>query len=173
MEWQNAVLNLIQKNQTNIFKIESIKLWLNSYQQAYEELYKKEKSKFWFELKPGEWVRLPPLTPKNKKTKFLRIYEALKEILEFHENEEYFQKEMLSYYEMKDSNSSLKKWVSKNEKIGSEKYSTFLLDYLDYEDNPNHLKISILGFDEEIVYVNRTDFRYTLQFITVFNQVYW
>ena len=52
---------------------------------------------------------------------------------------------------------------------------SFLTDYLDYDtdDKVYHLSIFFLNNEELEVYVDRDDFKYTLEFLETFNELYW
>jgi hypothetical protein len=154
--------------------MDKIYWWLLKYQETYAYLNEEEQSKYVTELKDGSVVRLPPLQKANEDQIFLCIYEALNFLSDFHRNEEYFRKELMRYKLISEVDIlCLKNWVADNEKIGADDYACFLLDYLDYSDTPEHLNIFLLYANDLNFYVNKEDFKYTLDFLEVFQDLYW
>jgi hypothetical protein len=175
------------------YSIGTIKRWLN----LKWEYYKKIKDNWNCNLCPTE-KSLPCICDKpDKEYIFTLVYEKLDEIRRYHKNEEYFRKELLEYEEIKHSEVKLKIWTFKNEKFGIDDYLTFKEEYLGYEyDNrentnlrvfgPNKLTLDIVPniFRKQIgkvgkrktdfeIYIHRNDFKYTLEFIEVFCELFW
>ena len=55
------------------------------------------------------------------------------------------------------------------------KFTCFLVDYLDYDedDKVEHLNVFIHSLKELDIYVNRQDFKFTLKFLEIFDELYW
>lgn len=154
--------------------MDKIYWWLLKYQETYVFLNEEEQSKYVTELKDSSAVRLPPFQKTNEDQVFLCIYEALDVLSDFHRNEEYFRKELMRYKSISEVDIlSLKNWIADNEKIGANDYACFLLDYLDYSDTPEHLSIFLLHAKDLNFYVNKEDFKNTLNFLEVFQDLYW
>lgn len=154
--------------------MDKIHWWLLKHHEIYTVLNEEEQGKDVTELKNGIRVRLPSFQTPNENQVFLCIYEALDTLSGFHRNEEYFRRELVRYKSISESQSLfIKKWVADNEKIGADDYACFLLDYLDYSDTPEHLNVFFLYAKDLDFYVNKRDFRYTLQFLEIFNKHYW
>ncbi|WP_424492723.1 hypothetical protein [Salinimicrobium sp. GXAS 041] len=154
--------------------MDKIHWWLLKFKESYQLLDEKEQSRYVAELEDGSVARLPPFQTPNEKQVFLCIYEALDTISDFHRNEEYYQRELVRYKSISKADTlSLKKWVADNEKLGAEDYDCFLLDYLDYSDTPKHLSIFFLYAKDLNFYVNRKNFKYTLIFLEIFQDLYW
>lgn len=162
--------NLITDKITSISKIE---FWL----LQYSELYKKTSDFFYsqhlFKMEDGSTVRLPPLGEPTDQEKFLDLYKALDTICGFHRNEKYFKQELEEYQKIKDSQSDLKKWIAKNEDLGAEKYVCFLVDYLDYSENTEHISVYVHSSKDLEIYIDRQDFENTIEFLEIFNELYW
>ena len=167
---------LLQLNKNKIFSINRIEWWLLKYSNFYRQVLDFiESEKEIFELGHRSNVRLPPLkeATSNSEKKFLILYEALDTVSEFHRYEKYFQQEILKYHKIKYSKSDLKNWVAKNETLGTEKYVCFLIDYLDYSENPVHLNIYLNTLNELNIYIDRQEFKNTIDFLEIFNELYW
>ncbi len=84
-------------------------------------------------------------------------------------------KKWLNIIKSKISHSELKHWVAKNEDLGAEKYVCFLMDYLDYDENneEEHLKLFLLELSELEIYIDRQDFKNTIDFLEIFIELYW
>ncbi len=160
-------------NNSKVFSINEIEWWLLKYSDFYKSTYDFVQRQHIFKTDNGSIVRLPPLGKLTDKEKFLELYKALDTISEFHRNEKYFEQELTEYQKIKNSQSDLKKWVVKNQDLGADKYVCFLVDYLDYSENAEHLNIYIRSSKEIEIYVDRQDFRNTIEFLEKFNELYW
>ncbi|MEP2280966.1 hypothetical protein [Maribacter sp.] len=162
--------NLKKNGPLSISKVE---WWLLKYLDLYKKTYDFVHSQHLFKLDDGSTVRLPSLGRTTKQEEFLDLYEALDTICEFHRKEQYFEQEINEYQKIKDSQSDLKNWITKNEYLGAEKYVCFLVDYLDYSENAEHLNIYVHSSKELDIYIDRQDFRNTIEFLEIFNELYW
>ena len=156
-----------------VFKISKIEWWLLKYSEFYKRTSDFVYSQHLFKMDDGSTVRLPPFGEPTDQEKFLDLYKALDIICEFHRNEKYFKQELTDYQKIKDSQSDLKKWIAKNECLGAEKYICFLVDYLDYSENAEHLNIYVHSSKELEIYIARQDFKNTIEFLEIFNELYW
>lgn len=154
--------------------MDKIHWWLLKHKESYAKLNVEEQNRYTTQLEDGSVVRLPPFHKPNEDQIFLCIYEALDILSKFHRNEEYFQRELAKYKSISVADTlSLKNWIADHEKIGADDYACFLLDYLDYSDTPEHLGIFFLYAKDLEFYVNKGDFKYTLEFLEVFQNHYW
>jgi hypothetical protein len=173
MEWLSKFKNL---KSNSLYSIDKINLWLLKYSDSYKKtIHFIESKKEEFELEDASSVWLPPIKEpiSNSEKKFIILYGVLNTISEFHRNEKYFEQEMTEYHKIKHSKSDLKKWVAKNETLGAEKYVCFLIDYLDYSENPVHLNIYLNTLNELNIYIDRQEFKNTIDFLEIFNELYW
>ncbi|MDN3724804.1 hypothetical protein QRD02_10450 [Aequorivita sp. SDUM287046] len=159
----------------NVFSTSIIEWWLLKYSDFYKQTYGFVYSQHLFKMDDGSTVRLPPFGKPTDEEKFIDLYQALDTISELHRNEKYFDLQMVEYHKIKDSQSDLKNWVAANENFGSEKYVCFLIDYLDYDENnkEEHLKIFLLESTDLEIYIDRQDFKNTIDFLETFNELYW
>jgi len=156
-----------------IIPITQVEWWLLKYSDFYKKTSDFVYSQHLFKMDDGSIVRLPPFGEPTDQDKFLDLYNALDTICEFHRNEKYFEQELTEYQKIKDSQSELKNWIAKNEDLGAEKYVCFLVDYLDYSENVEHLNIYAHTSKELEIYIDRQDFRNTIKFLEIFNELYW
>lgn len=164
--------NLLNYGFINMSKIE---WWLLKHSNNYRKTHDFAYSQHLFTNDDGSVIQLPPLGKPTDEEKFLDLYNSLDTLSEFQRNEKYFEQEMLNYHKIKNSHSDLKNWVAKNEEFGADRYLCFLIDYLDYDENDEeeHLKVFLLKSKELEIYVDRQDFKNTIDFLEIFNELYW
>ena len=169
------IKRFLDLSETSVFTIKDIDGWLFHYSELYETTHDLFYNKYLFELEDGSKVRLPPVEKKTEEENFLHLYDALNAISKFHKNERYFEEQMAQYQKIKNYKNHLKNWIENNEHLGSDQYACFLLDYLDYDedDKVEHLKIHVLSSVPLEVYVDRNNFKYTIEFLEAFNALYW
>ena len=118
-------------------------------------------------------IRLPPLHLKpSKETQFLDLYTELNTINNLYQKEKYFQLQVEIFSALKSS-SGIKKWLKRNEKLGTEEFVCFEIDYLDYAEECYHLQIINPTKRIESISIERDDFKYTLEFLKTFNNNYY
>jgi len=173
MDWKEITEGFNYLHNDKIFDIQEINFWIELNRSLYIKENKLLLSKYWHQLSDGQIVRLPPKTENIDKNNFLEVYEELEIISEFHTWEKYFKMELSGFDNIRKSRLKLKEWLLKNEKIGSDKFCTFLLDYLDYDDDPDHLNVYVPSSKSFEIFINKNDFKYTLEFLFNFNKYYW
>lgn len=163
------------KKTKKVYTISYINNWLLTYSDIYIRTYKMFYQQYRFELEDGSVGRLPPCGKTTEQEKFLDLYEALNSISEFHRNEAYFEQQMILYQEIKKSNLDIMEWVINNKELGSNKYITFLIDYLDYDvdEKVEDLKVFVPSLKNINIYIARKEFKNTLKFLETFNELYW
>jgi hypothetical protein len=186
----NFNIKILQTKSINIaqafFEIEKLKVdfllsmpkiewWLLKYSDQYKKITKKESNEHLFQLDDCKMVSLPPFWEKTENQTFLDLYSALNELSNFHRFENYFKQQMSELRSIKSSKIGLKKWLLHNEKLGTEKFACFLIDYLDYDedDKIEHLNIFVDSAKELNIYVDKADFKNTVDFLENFNELYW
>jgi len=164
-----------QLQRNHIFSMNQIDWWLLKYSGLQKETHDLIYGQHIFELEDGSTVRLPPFGKKSDQEIFLDLYESLDTISQFRINEKYFEQEMTTYHQIKKSKSDLKTWAAKNEDYGADKYVCFLLDYLDYDEDEKveHLNVFVRSSQEIDIFIDRQDFRHTIEFLEIFNDLYW
>ena len=169
------IAELAELSEVGKIKMPQIEWWLLKYSELYKITYGHVHSQHLFELEDGSIVRLPPFGKPTDQEIFLDLYKALDTISEFHRNEKYFKQEMVTYNKIKHSHSDLKNWAVKNENLGADKYVCFLVHYLDYDENDQeeHLSVYVHSAEEIDIYIDRQDFKNTIDFLEIFNELYW
>ena len=166
---------LWELSDSSVFRMSKIKGWLITYSDLYKKTYDFVYSQHLYTDYDGSIIRLPPCGIPSDEEIFLSLYESLNGIAELHENETYFEKEMVEYYKIKNSPSDIKTWIAKNQDLGAEQYVCFLIDHLDYDENGHeeHLIVYIHNLKEAQIFIDRQDFKNTIAFLEFFNELYW
>jgi hypothetical protein len=102
--------------------------------------------------------------------KFRNFYESLDDVTELHKKEPYLYGQMKVYEEVQHDSLALNKWLLQNEKYGTEDFLIFWIEWLEEDDivNPN-----ISYFSNVEVKVLAKEFKSTIQFLEIFNDLYW
>ena len=167
-----SLQELLDLGDNGIFRMNKIHWRLLKYSDYISNLITKEGEKHFYTQNESGFARLPNSSINNSIRVLISIYESLEQIAEFHKNEAYFKSELDNYKNIQDQ-ADLIKWIEKNEKIGGDEYVCFLLDYLDYAENAEHLSVFFLHAKELDIYIDNADFHYTLKFLETFNKHYW
>ena len=167
--------DIIQLNRDKVYSINQLEWWLLKYSEEYKNTKEHLQFQHLTDQIEESPIRLPSLGESNADNTFLDLYLALDEIFKFHRKEKYFEQEVLDYYKIRNSDSNVKTWISKNESFGADIYVCFLIDYLDYDENDNevHLSVNVPSLKELEIYINRVDFKNTIEFLEIFNEHYW
>tara|TARA_R110002096_G_scaffold434449_1_gene656038 strand:+ start:1147 stop:1722 length:576 start_codon:yes stop_codon:yes gene_type:complete len=175
MKLDSLISELFELKKNGILSISIIEWWLLKYSEFYKKTYDFVYSQHLFTTDDGSVIRLPPFGKATDEEKFLELFKALDTICELNRNEQYFEQELTEYQKIKNSQSELKNWVTKNEYLGADKYVCFLIDYLDYDENDQeeHLNIYVSSLKELEIYIDRKDFKNTIDFLEIFNELYW
>lgn len=164
-EFYNLSLN-------GLYKMAVINKWLTKYHSLFHNLSQLHSKMYLIEIDKS-LIRLPPLHLKpSKETQFLDLYTELNTINNLHQREKYFQSQVKIFSILK-SNSEIKKWLEKNERLGTEEFVCFEIDYLDYDEECYHLQIINPSKMTESISIERDEFKYTLQFLKTFNDNYY
>lgn len=172
----DIILELESLSPDGIYSLAKIEWWLLKYSDEYKRI-RKEESKHFLHSSNGDWVKLPDyIESRTPNEKFIHIYEELNEVSEYHQHEEYFRQEMAIYKEIRNSPDKVREWLAKNEYLGTEKYFMFSMDYFGDEDemeNEIHLQVNFSEDNQRVIFVDRSDFKYTIEFTNTFNNLYW
>lgn len=167
-----SIQELIGLGENNILRMDRIQWWLLKYRDYILELKAIEENQHLFKQNVGGYARLPSCSINKTNIIQISVYDSLEVIADFHKNEVYFKGELNDYNGLKNK-AQLINWVVRNEKIGGDDYICFLLDYLDYADDAEHLSIFFLHAKDLNIYIHKSDFQSTLQFLEIFNKYYW
>ena len=159
----------LQEN--NLFSIAKVEWWLLKY-----ETYHKDLKSYWYCPNKGciqRIIKYCSCENKHDEYLFLELFKELDKLSKYYRKEGYFEQEMDTYHKIKDDQVKLKDLVIRNESIGVDGYIEFLIYYLDYCSNTVHLKVlddTLLGYE---VFVDRRDFINTIEFLDIFNKLFW
>lgn len=151
----NSIKELESLPSDGTYSLATIKWWLLKYQVEYNRIKEEESKRFMYFI-DGKWVRLPDyFDARTPNEKFLKIYNTLNKIRDLHKHENYFKQEMAIYKGIKNQPKKVRGWLAKNEYLGAEKYFMFSLE------------------NDSGINVDRKDFKYTIQFKEIFDNIYW
>ncbi len=147
-----------------------IEFWLLKYSALYK-VGKDYQNQDFFDEGDIVDIKVPFLTLEADQNKFMELYRALDLISEFQKNENEISSILDNYNAVKDSDTLVCCWLEKNKHLGTEKYCSFLLDYLDYDDLDEEEYLLVYqdltnGIE---VFIDRHYFKNTIEFIEVFN----
>ena len=112
----------------------------------------------------------------SKESKFIKLYDSLNEIMEYHKLEKYAENELFFYNNIKTDEIKIKEWLIKNTKKASEYLACFLIDYLDYSENENEIYhlLAYSNVEEKIeILIQRNDFKNLIEYIELFDELYY
>ncbi len=178
----NCISKVIKELKTlsidGVFSMDKIELWLMKYEEEYLKIRRIEDDKSTILLN-GERVIFPAASePSGKEGIYLFLYEAIEKLFQLHKRENYFKQEMAIYKAIENVPSEVIEWLIKNEELGAKDYINFLDEYFDYApkayglNEKYHLKVYTSTFRDFPVFINRDDFKNTIQFIKTFNGIY-
>jgi hypothetical protein len=168
----NKLRELMALKENDILSMDKINWWLLKYYSDYKNTKGIEQNKFLYNV-DSITMRLPDKSHKNIDEIFIDTYEALDRLAFLHKNEDYFGMELEVFADVKNSEKGLKQWLKCNQTLGSEIYACFIIDYLDYSEDSFHLNIFIPSNKEYEIYIDGNEFKYTVQFLEIFNGLYW
>lgn len=155
-----------------IISMPKIEWWLLKYKEAYKVSKYVERQENTFIDVDEEATYLPSLSKPTVEEKLIEVYEALERLSNYYRNEQYYKNQLLKYEVIKHNSEEVK---ANEEKYKAENYLLFFVDYLDYEINNEeyHLKLSFHKSPNCELFVNRMDFIHTINFLEIFNTLYW
>ena len=165
----NSIKELESLPSDGIYSLATIEWWLLKYQDEYNRIKEEESKRFMYFI-DGKWVRLPDyFDVRTLNEKFLRIYNTLNKISDLHKHENYFKQEIAIYKEIENKPDLVKQWIKNNEKYGPEEYPD-IMPYLDYNKQGEVFRLSVyFSKDDDLkVYIDKVDFKYTIEFLEVF-----
>src|SRR5690606_2071947 len=150
-----------------LIRMEEIEKWLSRNKELRDRCFQIYSSQHLYFI-DSQYLRLPDdLSSSTLEEKLVDVYDTLDELKKLHSKEEYFKRELTSYYQNSQNIKWISKWIARNETIAYQEFLMFLIDYLDYDDNENeyHLKLFFLNSKDLDLYVERDDFCNTIKFL--------
>jgi hypothetical protein len=170
-----AIHELLDLADYNQLSIDIIKQWLFKYFNLFEEIHQNVRNLHLVTFQDDLTLRLPPLDTGSNQDTFLELFEAFETLVHLHSYEAYFKAQMIDYYthERSGNKTSIDIWLTKNQVLATEKFSCFLLDYLDYFENPTALYVFIPSLNGLGLFIPTNEFKYTFSFLETFNRLYY
>tara|TARA_R100000935_G_scaffold10692_1_gene21351 strand:- start:1822 stop:2340 length:519 start_codon:yes stop_codon:yes gene_type:complete len=106
----------------------------------------------------------------SEENKFVDFYKSLEKVADLHKKEPYFLEQLQLFEKVRDDPSALIKWLLHNEKLGAEDFLIFWIEWMEEEDLVNP---GINFFPNIEVKILVKEFESTIQFMEVFNELYW
>lgn len=173
-----------------VYSIREIDTWFNENWPYYNWISDRWRCKKCPTFKSLPCICIAP----DDQWKFLKLYEAIDEILRFHRKEAYFKNEIIEYHNIKYSKINLKIWAAKNHDLGLNIYANFSRKFLAIEKESSSIRVygsseielyiinklreetgrggfkTVLDYD---VFINKEHFKHTIEFIKIFDDVFW
>lgn len=164
-EIQEALENLESLKKDGFINIPKLTRWVLNYEELYHYCQKNRHNGTCYE------GMTCPCISNNPENRFSFLYPSLKEIIELHKHEEYFREEMAVLENVRDDYPDLMQWLKKNEKLGTEDFFLFWVEW--YVEEPELVKPFILEEKELDIKFKAGEWQYTIKFMEEFNELYW
>ncbi|MBK5192655.1 MAG: hypothetical protein JJE07_05480 [Flavobacteriaceae bacterium] len=163
-EIHSSLEELKNLQEDRFYTISKIHWWLLKYDILYKYCKKNWNNGSCFDELPCSH------TLKSNENAFVDFYEDLEEVTELHKKESYFKEQMEGLEMVRDDNPAFMQWLRQNEKLGTEYFIIFWTEWLEEDDIVNP---GINIFPNVEVKILAKEFGNTIQFLEVFNELYW
>ena len=102
---------------------------------------------------------------------FSNLHSALQEVVDLHQYEDYFRKELEVLENVREDYPGLMQWLKKNEKLGTEDFFLFWTEWL--EDDDKIVAPWIMKEQELGIKFKAEEWRNTIKFLEEFNEIFW
>lgn len=155
-----SIKELISLSTDSIISIDKVEFWLLKHQDKYNYL----KS-----LREGEL--LPLSNYARAEDKFVDLFEQLEEVSRYHKFESYCKEQLEIYTSINNDTVKVRKWLGTNEEFYYGQLVHLSIGYLDYQEKGNHLKVFSHLNKKLEVFVDKKDFRNTIQFLNLYESL--
>lgn len=107
----------------------------------------------------------------SPESKFSDLYSGLKEVVDLFQHEKYFREELSVLEKVRDDYTALMQWLKKNEKLGTEEFFLFWIEW--YEGDNEIVKPFLMGWGDLEIKFKAEEWQNTIRFCEVFNELYW
>lgn len=164
---------ILLKDDNNILSVAKIEWWLLKNQEYYK--YCRENN---IKINSCFHEIGCACSMNSEEAKVSFLYEELSKISETHKLESYAKEELNTYEAIKNSNTKIKDWLIKNEKIASEELACFFIDYLDYSENEKEiyhlLALAYQNAEQKFeIFIQRNDFQNLIEYKELFDKLYY
>jgi len=102
---------------------------------------------------------------------FSGLHSALQKVVDLHQYEDYFREELAVLENVREDHPALMQWLKKNEKLGSDDFCIFWIDWVDEEQTT--IDPCIMSEKELGIKFRAEEWKYTIEFLVEFNEIYW
>ena len=103
-------------------------------------------------------------------SRFSWLYSGLQEVVDLYQHEKYFKEEIVIFEQVKDDYPALMQWLKKNEKLGTEDFLLFWIEWLEEEYT---VKPFLIGVKDPDLKFKTEEWKNTIRFCEIFNEIYW
>ncbi len=103
-------------------------------------------------------------------SRFSDLYTVLQEVVQLYSYNNYYRNELDVLEQVRDDHPALMQWLRKNEKLGSEDFLLFWIEWLEEE---NTVKPFVLGWKDLDIKFRSEEWKNTIKFLEEFNDLYW
>ena len=164
-EIEEAFEVLINLKKDDFYNVPKINWWILSYMELYKYSYDHRHVGSCFE---GMGCCC---TDKNPENKFSSLYSSLREVIDLHQYEPYFREELALFENVKEDHPALMQWLKKNEKLGTEDFILFWIEWL--EEDHSYVKPFIPELEKHDIRFKAEEWKNTIRFCEVFNDLYY
>lgn len=159
----NSVKELMSLRENNLLAIPKIEWWLLKYSDLYKQIDEETRERV---NSPGFVLpyKFGNHTPQEK---FSNLYEELDRLCNYYRNEQHLADEILNFTSLRKTDKNEEAWHTKNEDYFLQNYSSFMLDYLDYQDDPIYLSVFLFTMPKVDIFIEKEYFEKTLDYIEI------
>ena len=164
-EIDQALKNLKSLKKDEFMNIPKLTGWVLNYEELYQYC---DKNRYKGSCYEGMTC---PCISNNPENRFNFLYPSLQEIIELHKYEDYFKQEMAVLENVRDDYPALMQWLKKNEKLGTEDFILFWIEWL--EEDHSYVKPFIPELEKHDIRFKAEEWKNTIRFCEVFNDLYY
>jgi len=152
-----------------------IEWWLLKYEDVFETIERVEKNKRIYNCQVYNYIKVLLFGKPDDNSKFINLYKSLDKLSMLHRYENYFLNELNKHNKINQNHSLLKAWATKNKHMGIVVYGDFFVDVLTYNKPKKNspLKVKVNKLKEFDIIIDREEFKNTIEFLNIFNDLFW
>lgn len=164
-EVKEAFENLKSLKKDGFINVPKLTWWVLRYEELYKYCHENRHNGSCFEGMSCA------CTDKTQESRFSMFYPSIEEIVELYQYEEYFKQEMTVLENVRDDYPALMQWLKKNEKLGTDDFILFWIEW--YEEEEEIVKPFILKEQDLNIKFKAVEWQYTIKFLEEFNELYY
>ncbi|WP_037320631.1 hypothetical protein [Salegentibacter sp. Hel_I_6] len=163
-EIKDALLELENLEKDGFYNIPKITWWILTFEDLAQYCRENWMNDSCFGDLPCSCVLDSP------ESKFKDLHSSLNEVIQLHEYESYFAKEVATLENVRNDHPALMQWLKKNEKLGTEDFFLFWIEW--YEDELEKVKPFVLNKQGLDIKFKAGEWQNTINFLEAFNEFY-